>query len=329
MPATILGDRACGKTTFLALLYTAQIKYSNDKENKDNFRYWISPATTSFMGNLYGNLITGTWPDSTVKGQKVKVHFLYGFKKFGGDLYPDWIIKRDLKNPFFTMNFSVVDVAGEDVTELTETPDGVFYEGLPDEMRKLLDSKVLVILLDVSKITDDPKSDEFKDLVRYDTRTAALISAIAEYNSKEKNHKLRRIFPVFVLTKFDMIDENLLTKMGLSRKFPSMKKPKSRKKFAEKILHDCFRQTLALIRGGQLKKVSFDDAYYAMSFVNTAFDKHGMPSPVVKKRKKGAEIAVDYSYDEYRGLINHFRTIVKQMPDKVLDEQELGKVKEK
>ena len=36
-PAAILGDRACGKTTFLGLLYAAQVKYGT--RVVDSFRF--------------------------------------------------------------------------------------------------------------------------------------------------------------------------------------------------------------------------------------------------------------------------------------------------
>lgn len=324
MPAAILGDRACGKTTFLALLYASQIKYTNDPEYKDKFKFFAAPSTVNFMGDMFNQLKIGGWPDSTAKGQRTKVEFLFGFKRLLGKAIPGWIEDRGWVKPYNTMQFSVYDVAGEDVNDLVRTPDGVFSEDIDDSIKDLLESRVLVILLDASRISAKPRSKPFMEMLDYDTKTATLISLIAEYNSHKKDPKQRKIYPVFVLTKFDIVNKKILRDMKLDENYPEMKKQKDRKVFAETILKTFFGQTLALLKGGQLKSVKFDDSAYYFSEVFSEFNDDGIPVPKLKKMDGGPGYEIDYSYGEYEGFINHFREITNDMPDAIKDAQDFS-----
>ena len=160
------------------------------------------------------------------------------------------------------------------------------------------------------------------EMLDYDTKTATLISLIAEYNSHKKDRKQRKIYPVFVLTKFDIMNKKILRDMKLPEQYPEMKEQKERRVYAETILQHFFGQTLALLKGGQLKGVSFDDSHYCFSEVFSEFNDDGIPVPKLKQLDGGPGYEIDYSYPEYEGFINHFRAITKDMPDEIKDEQE-------
>jgi len=327
MPAAILGDRACGKTTFLALLYSSQIKYSNDPENADRFKFFASPSTVNFMGDMYNHLKGGGWPDATAKGQRTKVDFLFGFRRFGAAMIPSWVENRGWANPYNTIKFSVYDVAGEDVNDLVRTPDGVMDDDIPEEIHELLESRVLVILVDTSRITAKPRSKPFMAMMDYDTKTATLISLIAEYNSKKTDPAQRTIYPVFVFTKFDVLmqKKKLLESMKLTETYPEMKEQEKRLHYAETLLRNFYGQTLALLRGGKLKNVSFDDSAYYFSEVGVEFNDDGIPIPSLHVMKDGAGHEITYSHPEYVGFIDHFRKIANKMPDDIKDAQEFNK----
>jgi len=325
MPAAILGDRACGKTTFLALLYSSQIKYTNEPVNKGKFKFFASPATVNFMGDMYNALKAGTWPDATAKGQRTKVQFLFGFKRIIAGAIPGWVKRKAWMSPYNTIQFSVYDVAGEDVNDLIRTPDGVMNEDIPADVKELLESRVLVILIDASRISAKPRSKPFLDMMDYDKKTATLISLVAEYNSRKDDPAQRRIYPVFVFTKFDAVNKKLLTDMKIGEKYPAIKDQKKRLVYAETIMRNFYPQTLALIRGGQLKNVSFDDAGYYYSELTSEFNEDGVPVPVIKTMTGGSGHELDYSYPEYVGFIDHFKAITNSMPDEIRDEQEFSK----
>jgi hypothetical protein len=325
MPAAILGDRACGKTTFLALLYASQIKYTNEPVNKGKFKFFASPQTVNFMGDMFNSLKAGGWPDATAKGQKTKVSFLFGFKRLAADVIPSWVDRKGWVSPYNTIQFSVYDVAGEDVNDLIRTPDGVMNEDMPEDVKLLLESRVLVILIDASRVTDKPRTKPFLDMMEYDKKTATLISLIAEYNARKTDPAQRRIYPVFVFTKFDAVNKKVLVNMKLTEKYPDMKDKKKRFEYAETIMRNFYPQTLALLKGGKLKSVSFDEASYFYSELMSEFNEDGVPVPTIKAMKDGAGHELDYSYAEYQGFIEAFKMITKSMPDSVKDEQEFSK----
>ncbi len=325
MPAAVLGDRGCGKTTFLALLYAAQVKYTNEPVNKDNFRFYATPSSLNFMGDMYNHMRSGGWPEATMKGQQTKVSFLFGFKKLTHGALPSWIQKQDWIKPFLTIKFSVYDVAGEDVNDIIRTPDGVFSEDLPEEVKNLLESRILVVLIDASRVNAKPRSKPYIDMIEYDKKTATLISIIAKYNSKKEDPKQRKIYPIFVFTKFDTIADHILEGMHLKEKPPEYKNQDERQAYSETIMRNFYGQTLALVKGGRLMNVSFDQAAYFYSEIATEFNDMGAPIPTIKVMDEGVGHELDYSYMEYRWFIDHFKKIANSMPDQVRDAQDFEK----
>ncbi|MFW3146976.1 MAG: hypothetical protein ACMUIE_09215 [Thermoplasmatota archaeon] len=317
MPVAVLGDRACGKTTFIALLYAAQIEFTNNIENKENFKFTADPHVAAYMGEMYNSLRIGQWPDATIKGHSSKISFLFGYKRAAAAAMPSWVKKRGWAKPYSTLEFSVYDVAGEDVQDIIRTPDGYMSEEIPEEAKELLESRVLVFLIDAQKISAKVRSKPYMKMINYDKEMATLISLIASYNSKKTDAQLRKIYPVIVFTKFDMVPKSTLQEMGLDETYPGFKDQKKRKKFAEDIMRRFYKQTLAYLKGGSLKGVSFDEAAYLFSEVMTEFDEEqGFESP----KMKGDEVA--YSYPEYEAFINHFRRIANEMPDDIKDSQD-------
>jgi len=105
--------------------------------------------------------------------------------------------------------------------------------------------------------------------------------------------------------------------MGLDETYPPLKKKKDRQEFAETIMRRFYRQTLAYLKGGMLKGVSFDEAMYIFSEVQTEFDeKTGFVIPKMKKDE------IDYSYTEYAAFIDHFERIANEMPDDIKEAQD-------
>ena len=322
MAVAILGDRGCGKTVFLSLLYETQINYAN--ETKGDFRFISSPGYVNTMGKIVSGLRMGNWPEATLKGLLAKYWFLYGYRK------------RFPPNKYDAVRFTIYDIAGEDVNIIDEliTPyqeagglDTIIYEDLPEGLKTLLDCNVLVFLIDASRINSTPRSEEYEAMMAYDTFMATLISIVAEYKSKKAGElkEKSKLYPVFVLTKFDTVDRKIFENIKLPNRFPEPDKrnAKKRKEYAEKIMEKFYRQTLALKYGGKLLNVDFDKAGYFFSQIISELDEDGEQVPRLIT-KDSASYGIDYSYKEYRGFIEYFRDIARQMPDEVKDEQEFS-----
>src|SRR5881628_677556 len=61
----IVGDRNSGKTTFLGLLYAAQVKFGSEKA--DDFRFHASFESLDEVSGVFQRLMSGAFPDSATK----------------------------------------------------------------------------------------------------------------------------------------------------------------------------------------------------------------------------------------------------------------------
>jgi hypothetical protein len=58
----VIGDKDTGKTTFLALLYAAQIRYSDHSDGE--FRFYIDPNSLDPISSEYSRMHMGGWPSN-------------------------------------------------------------------------------------------------------------------------------------------------------------------------------------------------------------------------------------------------------------------------
>ncbi|HVG37313.1 MAG TPA: hypothetical protein VNA10_06235, partial [Thermoplasmata archaeon] len=130
-----------------------------------------------------------------------------------------------------------------------------------------------------------------------------------------------KIYPVFVLSKFDTLRDDVLARLGLHRGFPDNNR--ARKEYAEALLRVFVPQTLSQIRGGKVAGVSMDKSAYFLSWVRT--ETHEGMDPVGQSKIVRTGFAPegggepDFSYDEYVNFIEHFRDIAHKIPDEILE----------
>src|SRR2546427_10218501 len=268
MPCALLGDRASGKTSFLGLLYTAQVKYGTGLT--DDFRFHAPMASLNVMSAVYEGMKDGRFPSATLKEEITELSFVFGYlRKVVGKL-PYYIRQQNWVRPFSTLRFSAYDVSGEDIEEFIET--GIASRPL---IQQLLKSVVVVVLVDCSKMSTEIDTPVCRKMLRYDSTVAKLLVAFQTYKKQEydrlKDSGVRadspKIYPAFVLSKFDTLKDDVLARLGLHRGFPDNKR--QRKEYAEALLRVFVPQTLSQIRGGKIAGVSMDRAAYFLSWVRT------------------------------------------------------------
>lgn len=342
MPVAIFGDRSCGKTVFLSLLYESQVRYTNDLENKGpgEFRFTTDPSFEKILGDIRTDLESGQWADSTLKGNLSKYKFKYGYRKMLS-------IGNKSSSKYDIMDFTVYDIAGEDLDILRSleqyresiasgTYKGDFnFDSLSESFRELLKCNVLVFLVDLSKINAEARTERHRELRNYDVFMATLISAVSKYKSEvfRSSSEKAKIYPVFILTKFDLLDPEIKKANNWPVSFAELEEDKrgllgalsnkknfSKEDYAKAILSKYYGDTMALAKGGVLANVSFDQTAYFFSEIHTEQNENGEIIPrlvTVKGRHQ-----LDYSDKEYRGFIDRFREIASKMPDEVMEEQE-------
>ena len=178
MPCALLGDRASGKTTFLGLLYSAQVKYGTGVQ--DDFRFHAPIGSLNLMSAVYEGMKDGRFPSATLKEEITELGFVFGYlRKVVGKL-PYYIRQQNWVQPFSTLRFSAYDVSGEDIEEFIDT--GIASRPL---IQQLLKSVVVVVLVDCSKMTTEVDTPVYKKMLRYDSTVAKLLVAFQTYKKQE------------------------------------------------------------------------------------------------------------------------------------------------
>lgn len=322
MPCALLGDRASGKTSFLGLLYTAQVKYGTGLA--DDFRFHAPMASLNVMSAVYEGMKDGRFPSATLKEEITELSFVFGYlRKIVGKL-PYYIRQQNWAKPYSTLRFSAYDVSGEDIEEFIET--GIASRPL---IQQLLKSVVVVVLVDCSKMSTDIDTPVYRKMLRYDSTVAKLLVSFQTYKKQEYDHLKDSgvsadapiIYPAFVLSKFDSLKDDVLARLGLHRGFPSLEEKRARREYAEALLRVFVPQTLSQIRGGKVAGVSMDKSAYFLSWVRTetseGMDPVGQPRIVRTGFRPEGGGEPDFAYDEYVAFIEHFRDIAHKIPDEV------------
>src|SRR3989475_1129858 len=178
MPCALLGDRASGKTTFLGLLYSAQVKYGTGVQ--DDFRFHAPIQSLNIMSAVYEGMKDGRFPSATLKEEITELGFVFGYlRKVVGKL-PYYIRQQNWVHPFSTLRFSAYDVSGEDIEEFIET--GIASRPL---IQQLLKSVVVCVLVDCSKMTTEIDTPAYKKMLRYDSTVAKLLVSFQTYKKQE------------------------------------------------------------------------------------------------------------------------------------------------
>ncbi len=324
MPCAVLGDRASGKTTFLGLLYAAQVKYGSGI--RDDFRFHAPSASLNLMSAVYEGMKDARFPSATLKEEITELGFVFGYLRRVVGKLPHYIREQRWVNPFSTLRFSAYDVSGEDIEEFIET--GTASKPI---IQQLLKSVVVVVLVDCSKMSVDIDTPAYKRMLRYDSTIAKLMVSFQTYKKQEYERLKGQgiganppvLYPAFILAKFDTVRDEVLARLGLHQGFPAFDEKRKRKEYAEGLLRAFLPQTLSQIRGGKVTGVSMDQAAYFLSWVRTekqeGMETVGTPRIVRTGFGSGGVGEPDFSYDEYVAFIEHFRDIAHKIPDEVLE----------
>ena len=328
-PAAILGERACGKTTFLGLLYAAQVKYGT--RVTDSFRFHAPLQSLRLMSQVYEGMKDSRFPGATLKDEMTHIEFMFGYRKSLAGRLPAALKEKNWVNPFAKLTFAAYDVSGEDVQEFIDS--GVAASPI---IQQLLKSHVVVILADCSRMTTAIDSPPFRQMLHYDSEVATLLVSLQTYKKQEQSRMQSQglgggspiIYPAIVLSKFDSLRDDVLAKLGLHRGIPDPSKTRQRKEYAEALLRVFMPQTLSQIRGGKVAGISFDNAAYFFSWVRTEAAEAGMQpvgAPRIVRKEFSAEGGAepDFSYDDYVGFIEHFRGVANKVPDEIVEQSAL------
>ena len=305
MNIAIIGDKATGKATFLVLLYAAQIRYSEISEG--DFRFYINPKSINAISAEYNRMQMGDWPSDKLVKEIVKVSFLHGHSKKSSTKGFLNIFKKPKSTPTISLNFSLYDYSDAELSNMINT-NTISFMNISTKVELLLASRVIVILIDSSKIQ---RSKFYNHSMEKKYKNNDLFISNILFNISRYNRK--KIHPIFVFTKFDLINKKVLSDIKLLKKPPDKNYLDKRNIYAERIMFKYYPNTLKLVK--ENRRINYEAGIYFFSSISTTKNSDGTESPALKKSKEVGYI-LDCSYPEYIGFIEYIEKISEVIENK-------------
>ncbi len=304
--ALVVGDRGFGLTTFVGLLYAAQLRLGT--EEGDEFRFSADRETIRQLEGIYGELVAGRFPEWDADWDTHPLSFVFGFRsgrfpRLGG---PG--IRHD--GGFDSFRVQVGGISVESVAELAEH-DAI----LENSTRRLFQSPVVLPLVDASRLLPSRPEAERHPLERYDRMLAATLDLLGRFVSTSPDRKLRTLYPMFVVTKFDQCPPETLEQFRIPPGIPASWPSGTREAVGESLLTSYLPETLRLLqkakgRGGH--KIALPRWFY--SSLQLVPGPEGRVRIARRSRIPAGGWEPEYPFEEYRLLIHQLATLAHRLP---------------
>ncbi|HZY70764.1 MAG TPA: hypothetical protein VFF67_07305 [Thermoplasmata archaeon] len=303
--ALVLGERGSGLTTFLGLLYTAQVRLGVDAS--DEFRFSADRGSIRRMGEIYSALGTGQFPDSEVGGEHEPVSFVFGFRRgrfprLGG---PAGSADRE----FDSVRIQVGGIPTDEVAEL-DRHDAV----LDVATRRLLRSPVVVPIVDASSLPDDGAGASAVPVTRFDHSLSATLGLLAKFRAAERRWRARHLFPLFVVTKLDRVRPEVRSRLQVPEGPVENWPLTARYIVGRRLLHEYLPETARILIERGAAAVSIDRPGWFFSGLR------------MEERRGGSRIArrsvppnggwePEYPFEEYKALLLRMSELARRLPE--------------
>ncbi|MEW5937609.1 MAG: hypothetical protein AB1665_07315 [Candidatus Thermoplasmatota archaeon] len=272
----VFGAEDAGKTTFAGLLYSAHIDLSNKPDKRREFRFYSTPSQLRVMQGIYTQLRSGDWPEVPQGVSRITCSYEYPTST---SLLSKMLGRSD--HATNSINFNIYLLPMEELRK-----SGIFRDALA--------SDVFVFLLDISKIAiESGQVIPFSE----DLTICSLLSMGAE-RAGQRGAEI-----IFVLTKFDFVDSETLAALSIPKDPPPLADRPARQEYVNKLMTKICPETMRLLRKDARVSGALRDPIHFFSSVRTVFDENGDVVPKLKRMKGSANFELDYSYEEYEGLI--------------------------
>ncbi len=302
--ALVLGDRGCGLTTFVGLLYAAQLRLGT--EEQDEFRFSADRETIRELESIYGELVAGRFPEWDVDWEAHPLTFLLAFRS--GRLGR---LSRGSNGEggFDRVRVQVGGLSVEEVSEMARH-DAV----LQVSTRLLLRSSVVLPLVDASRLRPPPEGPKSDPVTRYDRLLASTLEFVGRFLSAESRRRARTLHPLFVVTKFDQCPLDTRTALGVPAGPPVSWPSETREEVGRKIL-DLYLPVTRLFLAGSEKEVGSKVAPSQWFFSGLQVTPGPGPARIARRsRLPYAGWEPEYPFEEYRYLIECLARLARRLP---------------
>jgi hypothetical protein len=303
--AVIVGARGSGLTTFIGLLYTAQVRFGT--EAGDEFRFHVERETLQQLNEIYGELGAGRFPTHDVDWDEHSLSFVLSFR---ASRLLRW--RRPGRNAEGSGN-AQVRVGGITTEELAELREHDAVVG--ESTRLLFHSPVVLPLVDASRLRVEDAGSPTSSPAGYDAQLAATLDLLAKYLSTEPERKAREMHPLFVLTKFDLCPAATRDRLGAPAGPVAAWSEEVRRAVGQRILERCLPRTGAFLAASdRASPVRIAPPRWYFSSLRV---EEGGEVPHIARRSRApvGGWEPEYPYEEYRALIERLGQLARHLPD--------------
>jgi hypothetical protein len=302
--ALVLGERGSGLTTFVGLLYTAQVRLGS--EEADDFRFSAERESLRRLGAIYAELGDGKFPAMDVDWEENPLSFVFGFRRGRFSAWSRRAVSEE--SDFDTVRFQVGGIPTEEVAELHHH-DAVLQAGT----RELLRSHVILPLVDASWLSAEPKEIGGLPMARYDRTLASTLDLLGKFLAAEQRSKDRRMCPVFIVTKFDRVRPEALRHVGAPNAAPRDWSGSVRTAVGQQILTKYLPATAKVLAERSEGRISIEPPAWYFSGLRTE-NRNGETRILRRERTSMGGWEPEYPFEEYRSLLVHLGELAHRFP---------------
>ncbi len=289
----IVGDRDSGKTTFLGLLYTAQVTSGSDKA--DDFRFHATFESLEEISGVFQRLMSGSFPDSAAKEGIRRISFHLGYRRAGLRIWSRLRSRGWTPGVSPSLHFTLLRNFEDEMSR--------FRKGSSlanATLRDVLESDAIAILVDSRKLAVNDEEPRVGPMGKYDVAVESLLTAL-QHSREHRSRKL--LHPIFIFSKFDSVEPAALRLANLEREPPDVNKTGPRTAYAEALLDHNLPRTMARVRAREPRGRKFIKPSYFFSWVRTEGAAPGRKESVRLRHSGNVGWAPDYSKDEYLAML--------------------------
>lgn len=288
----VVGDRDSGKTTFLGLLYAAQVKAGSDLA--DSFRFRMAVESLDEISDVFNQLMSGGFPDSAVKEGLRGMAYQVDYKRVGGGIRSRLRSRDGSRTKSAAFDILLLRDLSREMTRFRQGGSLATVA-----LRDLLEADAFAILVDSTKLAAFEDGRALGPMGAYDDTIASLLTTVQR---SRLNGARKRFHPIFIFSKFDSVRPPALRAANLEGDPPGPKKTGPRAAYGRALLEQSMPKTTGAIRTREPRGLGFAEPAYFFSWVRTELAASGQRAKV-RLRASGGGWEIDYSKDEYLALL--------------------------
>jgi hypothetical protein len=285
----IVGERNSGKTTFLGLLYAAQVKFGSDRA--DDFRFHAAFESLDEISGVFQRLMSGAFPDSATKEGVREVTFRLAPRKPRLGIFARRRSEDGASDDSRSFRLVLLKSFEDDLSRPAGGSIG------HTTLSEALVSDAVVVTVDATRLA---VSDEDAPAEPYDRAVESLLSLIQHSRAHATDIVLH---PIFVFTKFDRVDPKALHVTHLEAEPPEVGKRGARAAYGKALVNRNMPKTIATIEARRERGLRFGTPTYFFSWVRTDPTTAGQGEKIRIRHSGAVGWEPDFSSDEYLAFL--------------------------